>query len=78
MEPIISDRFERCADCGAVIRPKDQCAREDDLFYCCACYEKWLESLMHVDGPPPEDWGISDEEMQEREPDDMSQEVPWF
>ncbi len=59
MELIISDRFERCASCGATIRPKDDCARDDDekdLFYCLGCHEQWLESLMHVDGPPPEEF----------------------
>jgi hypothetical protein len=78
MELINSDRFDRCVECGAVIRPKDQCGRDnEDNLHCSACYETWLGELM-AGGPLAEECPMSDEEMQWHEDHPYDPEkIPW-
>jgi hypothetical protein len=67
MEPFISDRFERCAACGAVIRPKDDCGMDEDLLYCEHCFKQWMYQVCQPNGPE-ETYCLSDEEAMDMQP----------
>jgi hypothetical protein len=77
---IESDCFNRCCDCGAVVRPKDECIKDGDLYYCTICTQKIKEELYNA--RKEEGYEYYDKELDDAgwydSQNEVQNEVPWF